>query len=205
MTRDQVRVWHPWWSRETEAARLKPRKDQAIPTSPPPDPADTRARESVFTGGAQGLTAIVESLVHASDSAIRIPGTSFRVGLDPIVGMLLPGVGDAFGGVLSLSVVLLALHHRMPPWVVGKMVANLGIDAAIGVVPGVGDVFDFAWRANQRNWDLLRAHQHEALPAEMPVRYRFTLFLLLMAAAVAVTVPFVVSAYLLYKLFQHGV
>lgn len=140
--------------------------------------------------------------MRASDSAVRIPGTSFRVGLDPIVGLLLPGVGDALGGALSLSVVFLALHHRMPPWVVGKMVMNLGIDAAVGSVPVLGDLFDFTWRANQRNWDLLRAHREHALPASMPVHYRFTLFLLLLAAIAVVAIPIALSAYLVYHLLK---
>jgi hypothetical protein len=41
------------------------------------------------------------------------------------------------------------------------MVGNLMIDAVVGSVPLIGDLFDVAYKANQRNYKLLKEHQLE--------------------------------------------
>ena len=146
---------------------------------------------------ASPLSRLVERVVFISDSALPIPGTTFRVGLDPILGLLFPGGGDAIGGVISLSVLFLALQKRLPAWIVGKMVWNLALDAAVGTVPLLGDAFDFGFRANQRNLDLLRAHAQAALAERAPAHYWLVAALLLTAAVVCVCLPVVLSAYLL--------
>jgi len=151
---------------------------------------------------ASPVSKLVERVVFLSDSALPIPGTSLRVGLDPIIGLLFPGGGDAVGGAISLSVLFLALQKRLPTWVVARMVGNLALDAAVGVVPLVGDVFDFGFRANQRNLDILRAHAERPLPARMPARYWLGVALLLTAAVVCICLPIVLSAYLVYVFFR---
>jgi hypothetical protein len=151
---------------------------------------------------------LVTALVRWSDSALRMPGTNFRFGLDPIIGLLLPGLGDALGGVVALSVVLLALQDRVPGRVVAKMVRNLAADATLGFVPGIGDVFDFAYRANQRNLELWRVHRRgRSAPASalLPwLRACLTSSLLLLAAMFWVVVPVVLSMGSLYALFNVG-
>jgi hypothetical protein len=151
---------------------------------------------------ASPLSRWVERVVFISDSALPIPGTTFRVGLDPILGLLFPGGGDAIGGVISLSVLFLALQNRLPAWIVGKMVWNLALDAALGTVPLLGDAFDFGFRANQRNLDLLRAHAQAALPERMPARYWLSITLLLTAAVLCLCLPLVLSGYLLFRFLQ---
>src|ERR1051325_652965 len=79
-------------------------------------------------------------------------------GLDPILGLLLPGIGDVLGSLAGLYTVFVAVRRRAPKVVIARMLLNLGIDALIGVVPVVGDLFDFAWKANKKNAALLRAH-----------------------------------------------
>jgi hypothetical protein len=148
------------------------------------------------------LSRWVERVVFVSDSALPVPGTTFRVGLDPILGLLFPGGGDALGGVISLSVLFLALQKRLPAWIVGRMVWNLALDAAAGALPILGDAFDFAFRANQRNLDLLRAHEQNVLPERMPLSYWLGVSLLLTAAVVCVCLPIVLSGYLLYMLVR---
>lgn len=150
---------------------------------------------------ARGATRVIETWVFWLDNALRVPGTSFRIGLDPVLG-LIPGVGDALGGVMSLGVVFLALQYGLPVQVVAKMVWNIAVDAGLGSVPAVGDVFDFAWRANRKNLELLREHQSAQLSAQTPARrgrHRLQLVLLTLLAVVCVVLPVAVTAWLLYR------
>lgn len=146
----------------------------------------------------QRVSRLIDRLVVWLDSAIPIPGTRIRIGLDPIIGLLLPGGGDALGGAVSLTVVLLALQYRVPAWMLARMVGNIAIDAAIGGIPVLGDAFDFAWKANERNLAILRSHQTRALPERMPKSYWVVAFLLLMAAVVCAALPIVLSIWLLH-------
>jgi len=88
------------------------------------------------------------------DDAVRVPGTDYRVGIDPVVG-LLPVGGDALGLVLSLYPVVEAVRLGASRWTVARMLANIVIDAAVGSIPLVGTVFDAVWKATDRNVDLL--------------------------------------------------
>lgn len=124
------------------------------------------------------------ALARLLDTAVRIPGTSFRVGLDPIIG-LVPGVGDLLGGALSAYVLLLAARAGASRPVLLRMLANLGTDAVVGAVPLAGDLFDAGFKANARNLALLE--QHVAAPRE--TRRASRLFVAgVVAAAVAIVV-----------------
>ena len=80
-----------------------------------------------------------------------------RYGLDAIIGLVLPGIGDVIGSLLGLYIVSIAIRRRVSKVVVMRMVTNLGLDLLVGVVPLVGDVADFAFRANAKNLALLEA------------------------------------------------
>jgi hypothetical protein len=75
--------------------------------------------------------------------------------VDPLVGLVLPGAGDLITSLLGLYIVAIAVRRRMSPLIIARMLLNLGADAAIGAVPVLGDVFDFGFRANHRNVNLL--------------------------------------------------
>lgn len=96
----------------------------------------------------------LDLLAHVLDDWFRIPGTSFRIGLDGIVG-LIPGIGDILGGLASSIIVLAAWFRGVPYVTILRMVANVGIEVAVGMIPFVGDWFDIAWKANRRNYALL--------------------------------------------------
>ena len=100
----------------------------------------------------------VRQLVLLMDSAFRIPGTEIRVGLDPILGLLLPGAGDVLGALPSFLIVALATRRGVPPVVVLRMLLNIALDALVGAIPLLGDVFDVAFRSNQLNLALLERH-----------------------------------------------
>lgn len=88
---------------------------------------------------------------------MRIPGTSVRVGLDPIIG-LIPGAGDLAGAALGGWLILLASREGAPRGMLLRMLANVGVDALLGSVPLLGDLFDAGYKANMRNVALLERH-----------------------------------------------
>lgn len=99
----------------------------------------------------------LEQLADLLDNAIRIPGTPWRIGLDPILG-LVPGVGDALGALASGWIVVEAARFGAPPPIVLRMLYNVVIDTAVGTIPAAGDLFDFAWKSDSKNVALLRRH-----------------------------------------------
>jgi len=99
----------------------------------------------------------IDALANLLDTAVLIPGTNIRFGLDAVIG-LVPGIGDAITTLLSLYIVNEARALGAPPLLIARMVANVALDGIVGAVPLVGDAFDVAWRANRRNMKLLRDH-----------------------------------------------
>jgi hypothetical protein len=77
--------------------------------------------------------------------------------VDPLLGLVLPGIGDLLGSALGLYPVLLAWQRRAPKALLARMLLNLAADAAGGAIPILGDVWDFLFRAHARNLSLLRA------------------------------------------------
>ena len=104
----------------------------------------------------------VRVLARAMDSAIRIPGTGIRLGLDSIVG-LVPGAGDLVSSVMSGYIVLASARMGVPAAVVARMILNLGVDTLVGSVPLLGDLFDVGFKANIRNAALLDRHLSDPL------------------------------------------
>lgn len=96
-------------------------------------------------------------LARALDSAVRIPGTNVRFGLDALLG-LVPGLGDVTGAAMGSYLVLLGSRMGVPKPVLARMVMNVALDTLAGVVPVVGDLFDVAWKANTRNMALLERY-----------------------------------------------
>jgi hypothetical protein len=97
----------------------------------------------------------IDALATLLDSALIIPGTGVRFGLDALIG-LVPAVGDIVTAALSLFIVHEAYQLGVPGHVLLRMLGNVAIDGALGAVPVVGDAFDVLWRANRRNMRLLR-------------------------------------------------
>jgi hypothetical protein len=112
------------------------------------------------------------------DNAIGIPGTKFRFGLDPILG-LLPGGGDTVTGGLSAYIVVEAARMGLPREVLWQMVVNIILDSLAGTIPIVGDLFDLGWKANVRNIALLEKHLEVAESNKSDRLFIFGLILLL--------------------------
>ena len=102
-----------------------------------------------------------ERFVRALDDFVRIPGTKLGVGLDPILGFVLPGAGDAITGTGSIGLLFLALRERVPTVVLLRMVVNILVDTVGGLLPFLGDAFDLVWRSNRRNLDLIEKYKDD--------------------------------------------
>lgn len=96
-------------------------------------------------------------VTHLLDEVVGIPGTSIRVGLDPVIG-LVPVVGDAVAALVGIWVIGEAARFGIPRLVLGRMIVNLVLDLGIGAIPLIGDLYDVAMRSNSRNLALFRRH-----------------------------------------------
>lgn len=96
----------------------------------------------------------VRALSHWMDTRYRIPGTSYRFGLDPIIS-LLPVVGDTISVAIGVLPIVEGKRAGVRRWVLLKMAANLGVDWLVGLVPIIGIVPDAWYKANTRNLRLL--------------------------------------------------
>lgn len=129
-----------------------------------------------------------EQLARLLDSQFRIPGTRVRFGVESILG-LVPGVGDATGLALSSMVIVQAVRLGARGSTVVRMVLNVALDAVVGSVPILGSVFDFAFKANNRNVALLQ--RHELDPYTTEAESRAAVRRTLVGVAVALVVTFV--------------
>lgn len=118
----------------------------------------TRLRR--LTPGQEQRLELLRRVARALDSALPVPGTSFRFGLDPILG-LIPGVGDLVSPLFTLGILFQARDLGVPRLVQLRMIFNVAIDVLTGFVPLIGDLFDFAWKANNLNMALLERHAYE--------------------------------------------
>ena len=99
----------------------------------------------------------LDLLAHLLDDWFRIPGTSIRLGLDGLIG-LIPGLGDLLAGLASCLLIVAAWIRGVPYVTLVRMAVNVGLEIAVGAVPLVGDVFIIAWKANRRNYALMTRH-----------------------------------------------
>ncbi|MBD2084261.1 DUF4112 domain-containing protein [Trichocoleus sp. ST-U3] len=105
----------------------------------------------------------IRRLSRLMDNAIRIPGIGFRIGLDPIIG-LIPGAGDIISTGFSAYIIYLAARFGLPREILQKMIFNIALEATVGSVPLVGDLFDAYYKSNIRNLALLEQHLQVAEP-----------------------------------------
>lgn len=115
------------------------------------------------------------------DRAFEVPGTNRRVGIAPIIG-LVPGIGDFISAMLSTWIVVGALRHRVPPGKILRMVVNIVVDAAIGTIPVVGDIFDFLFQENLSNVQTLFKYRNREKPP------RTTAQISLIAISIVITI-----------------
>ncbi len=94
------------------------------------------------------------------DTQFKIPSTGIQFGLDPVIG-LIPGLGDFTGFLVSGYMILICARNGASGFLLARMTLNILVDALVGAVPVIGDLFDFAYKANNRNLKLMRQHYVE--------------------------------------------
>ncbi|WP_232818210.1 DUF4112 domain-containing protein [Zobellella maritima] len=99
------------------------------------------------------------------DSSIRLPG-GFRIGLDGIIG-LVPGVGDLAAAGLSSYILMEAARMKVPGSLLARMGLNVLLELLVGTIPVIGDLFDFAFKANKRNVRLIEAYHNKIAPTQI--------------------------------------
>lgn len=138
-----------------------------------------------------------QAVARVLDSAVGIPGTPIRVGLDALLG-LIPGAGDIAGAALSGYIVLTAARRGAPRAVLWRMLANVAIDTAIGTIPFLGDLFDVAYKSNTKNVQLLE--RYSAAPNVVTARSKrlgaVVVFVLLLLMIGVVTLGFLFARFL---------
>jgi hypothetical protein len=148
-----------------------------------PDDGNGAADHAVEPAVAADLRRL-RGLSRLLDDSIRIPGTDRRIGIDPVIG-LLPVVGDAVGVALATYVLAVAVRTGVPRATLARVTFVLWVDATVGAVPVVGDLFDAYWKANRRSVRLLDARVAE--PSSAAADRRYLRRVAVVAAALGVT------------------
>src|SRR6266513_2628736 len=111
----------------------------------------------------QSIEPLFKWLALIMDNVLRVPGTNFRFGLDPIIG-LLPGIGDTASAIVSALALIYAARSGLAKVLLVRMAANILINELVGIIPGIGDAFSFWFKSNARNYALLK--QYVATPQQ---------------------------------------
>ena len=141
------------------------------------------------------------ALARVLDTAIGIPGTKIRFGLDALLG-LIPVAGDAASAALSGYIILAAARAGASRSVLARMIGNVVFDTVVGAIPVLGDLFDVAFRSNSRNAALLDRVVADPVAADRSSR---TLGVVLVAVLVVVLLGIVTLGFLLARLLWNFV
>jgi len=106
----------------------------------------------------QSLEPLFKWLALIMDEIIRVPGTNFRFGLDPLIG-LIPGIGDTSSALVSAFALIQALRLGVPKILLARMAGNILVNEVIGIIPVVGDAFSFWFKSNARNYEIIKNHR----------------------------------------------
>ena len=145
-----------------------------------PDPTFAEYRDDLER---ERLRHYAEDLARFLDTAIRIPGTPIRIGLDPLLG-LIPGIGDVLASAIGSYILFLASRLGVPKIVIVRMALNLILNGVIGAIPGAGDLFSVWFQSNVRNARLLRRHSSATMTPSTASDWVFVVGVLVAALAV---------------------
>lgn len=108
-----------------------------------------------LSGDVEATLERIEWLGELLDDAVPIPGTDYRIGLDPILGIV-PVGGDAIATLISLYIIGEAARVGVSKSKLALMIGLVAVDAIVGSIPVIGTVFDAVWKANKWNVEMLK-------------------------------------------------
>jgi hypothetical protein len=175
-SRLRLSPWHARTRRMANRGRHPGREPAALTRDP-----RLLARDPRF----DARLARLRGLANLLDNRFRIPGTPYRFGIDPLIG-LAPGVGDAVSALLATWLLVGAARLGAPGAVLARMGVNIAVDSLVGAIPLLGDLFDAGYKANVRNVALLEDWARRPVPTHRASRA-------LVAAVVVVVLVAVVA------------
>lgn len=135
-----------------------------------PEPLHGRAAGYVGTDVA-AVRKRIEALEHLLEGLFVIPGINRKIGLDVILD-LIPIGGDAVGAAMGAYMVWEARNLGMSKTQMARMMGNVGVDFALGLIPFVGAIPDALFRSNSRNLKIIRRHLDKHFPSSVIVEQR---------------------------------
>ncbi len=152
----------------------------------------------------QSLEPLFRWIALLMDDLVRLPGTKFRIGIDPLIG-LIPGIGDTGSAMVSAIALIQAARRGLPKIILARMAVNILLNELIGIVPIAGDAFSFWFKSNARNHRLIK----EYTGGRRIARRSDWIFVfgILLALGVIVCAGIAVSFFVLRQLiglFSHG-
>jgi hypothetical protein len=152
----------------------------------------------------KGLEPLFKWLALIMDEIIRVPGTNFRFGLDPLLG-LIPGIGDTSSALVSAFALIQAVRVGVPKVLLARMALNILVNEVIGVIPVAGDAFSFWFKSNARNYEIIKNHRLGAAPPRGS-DWLFVigiLLILLLVVCVGIAISFLILGALARMLFSR--
>jgi hypothetical protein len=135
------------------------------------------------------------------DSIIPLPG-GYRIGIDGLLG-LIPGIGDIAGGVASSYIIIESARLGASTTTLLRMVFNVLVESIIGLIPFLGDLFDFIWKANEKNTALMEKQLHEPQPPNSPeYRLKVTVVIIILVLFLSIVVLAYLGFMILIRLIE---
>ena len=157
----------------------------------PPESAESKPVEPLFRW-----------IALLMDNLVRVPGTQFRFGIDPLLG-LIPGLGDTGAAVVSALALIQAARQGVPKIVLARMSLNILLNELIGIVPVLGDAFSFWFKSNARNYELIKQHTASGAAARKSNRGDWIFVIgVLLALTVIVCAGLVISLLVVQQLIE---
>jgi hypothetical protein len=143
----------------------------------------------------------LKSLSRLLDSIIPLPG-GYRIGIDGLLG-LIPGIGDIAGGVASSYIIIESARLGASTTTLLRMVFNVLVESIIGLIPFLGDLFDFIWKANEKNTALMEKQLHEPQPPNSPeYRLKVTVVIIILVLFLSIVVLAYLGFMILIRLIE---
>lgn len=122
-----------------------------------------------------------------------------RFGFDSIIGII-PGVGDLISTIIGSYILLRAANLSVPKVVLFKMGLNIFIDQLLGSIPIIGDLFDFVWKSNEKNYKLVANYSQE--PNQIQARAWLSICVALFIVCLVIIIPCLIIVKIFSLLFN---